>query len=108
MTAENQSFEMYSGDTKNIIIPVTDGDGEPLSLEGVTATWVLKSNAYVNEVAITKTIGDGIDIDGSEVTIRLDPSDTEGLRGLYYHKLNIIDAVGDVSTVTTGNVNIKR
>lgn len=108
MTAENQSFEIYSGDTKNIIIPVTDVYGEPLSLEGVTATWVLKSSAYVVEVAITKTIGNGIDIDGSEVTISLNPSDTEGFSGLYYHELEIVDVAGNVSTVTTGNVIIKR
>lgn len=101
MTAENQSFEMYSGDTKNIIITMQD------NLDGATVVWVLKKSVYDEKDVVRKTTGQGINVDRNTVTIRLEPDDTEGLSGLYYHETEVTDAFGNVSTVTTGNVNIK-
>lgn len=107
MAVEKQNFEMYSGDTKNIIINVTDSDGSPLSLDGATVVWVLKPKVYSEEVTVAKRTGDGINTDSNKIKIRLDPDDTESLSGLYYHEAEVTDAKGNVSTVTTGYIKIK-
>jgi hypothetical protein len=102
MTAVNQNFSMYQGDTKNIIVPV-DGVTD---LIGATLKWGLRkresstTNDIVKESEIT--------ISGTEITIPLKPPDTETLLGLYFHECELTDQQGNVSTLFTGNVNILR
>lgn len=102
MTALKQSFNMYAGDSKEIIISVTDETGSTLSLLGATVKWLLKNNS----MSISKDTTNGITINGSDININLEPSDTISLSGMYEHEVELTDSLGNVSTVTKGTVNI--
>lgn len=102
MTKKNQDFEMFAGNSKDIIITMADSSG----LSGATIKWVLKKS--VNGQLITmKTVGGGISIGLTFFTVRLNPADTEGLSGRFYHEAELTDVLGNVSTVTTGHVTIE-
>ncbi|MBT2725130.1 MULTISPECIES: hypothetical protein [unclassified Bacillus (in: firmicutes)] len=42
MTAINQNFSMFAGDSKNLIVNVTKDDGSTLDLNGTTVKWGLR------------------------------------------------------------------
>lgn len=95
-----QKFSMYRGDTKHLIITITEKDGSLVSLEGANAVWTMGD--------VTKTLGDGIQITGEgKVTVYLNPIDTEGKSGSYRHVLVITDVHGNVSTVLRDMIEIK-
>lgn len=96
MTATNQNFYMYAGDTKNLNISVTNDDGSPLDLTGCTITWVLKKN----NSELVKTTTNGV--------IELEPSDTSDLYGIYPHECELTDQTGNVSTIFIGKVTIDK
>lgn len=106
MTKKNQNFEIYAGDTKDIIIAVTDAAGAAVNLSGATAKWVLKKNASASNSAY-KTTGNGITVVGGVVTVRMNSADTQGLQGRYYHEAEVTDVSGNVSTILTGYVTIE-
>lgn len=114
MPAVNQNFDHWRGDSKHISIPVKDEDGTAIDLTGGSARWWLGKSASAtgSGVLVKKSSGAGLTL--SQVNgfwtalVVLDPEDTQALRpGSYYHELEIIDADGAVSTVTTGTVNIR-
>lgn len=118
MTAPNQDFEMWAGDSKKLLITVYEPDGSTMDLTGATVVWALqgqddeaplvtKSTTEVGEIIMTGA-ANGI------VEVRLVPADTETLGGSsfhevkrYFHELEIT-ASGTVSTVTAGTVQIHR
>lgn len=104
MTVKNQNFEMVAGDTKNIVIPVSNVN----DLAGASVKWALKKTVYDASNAVYKdTASGGISISGTTFTVALAPADTVALRpGDYYHEAEVTDAAGNVSTVTTGKVTI--
>lgn len=103
----NQNFEMFAGDTENVVVTVTEG-GSPINLSGATIRWVMKRAGSVTPL-ISKTSPAGItitDTAGGKFTISLMPADTEDQRGDYYHEAEVTDASGNVSTVMTGRAAI--
>ncbi|MBT2729445.1 hypothetical protein J7E63_21365 [Bacillus sp. ISL-75] len=108
MTAINQNFSMFAGDSKNLIVTVTKDDGSFVDLNGTTVKWGLrkKENSTINEVS--KTTDDGITLLGDEITIKLDPTDTLNLLGIYFQECELTDQLGNVSTIFTGGVKINR
>lgn len=107
MTAINQNFEMYAGDTKNIIIGVTDPSGMALDLTGATVSWILKPPQPAAPISIRK-ISPQVEIDMDRITIKLLPEDTENLAGNFYHEAELTDQIGNVSTIMVGTVKINR
>ncbi len=118
MTAPNQNVTLWRGDSMTITIQVLDGDGEFVNLDGATARWWMGKNvnARGSDIYIQKTS----DIDGglvvTQVTsdewnlvITLSPSDTESLTASnnYYHEAEVVDFMGNISTVTTGKFILK-
>jgi hypothetical protein len=115
MPATDQNVQHWRGDTKVIIVPVKDDTGAFVDLDGGSARWWLGRNAGAagDKVLVKKaSIGSGGIVlqleDGYwRARITIDPADTEGLKpGDYYHELEVIDADGAVSTVTTGTFTI--
>jgi len=102
VTARNQSFRMVSGDTTEIEII------NPTDLTGATVKWLLhkSGNQYISKStpAITVTSGE----EESIIKIKLDPADTENLKGVYYHEAEVTDSFGNISTVTMGSVTIEK
>lgn len=113
MPSENQTIEIWRGDSHTITIPVRDGDGNAVNLTGATARWwVGKSvNSTGTNVLIQKaTGGSGITITSDAglytLNITVNPSDTEDLRpGDWYHEAEVTLS-GVVSTVTVGTFTL--
>lgn len=108
VTAENQNFKMYTGDTKYIYLSVEDGT---LDLNGVTVKWILKNGVKnAPEITIFKTNGQGvtIDLNANMILIKLDPSDSIDLLGKYYHEAELTDALGNISTIMVGEIEFKK
>ena len=95
-----QIFEMFSGDSKYLVITITEKiDNSFVQLEGATVVW--------NMSDISKSIDNGIEITGDgEITVHLVPQDTETKSGLHRHHVVITDMYGNVSTVLKGEVHI--
>lgn len=104
VTAENQNFEMYRGDTKHIRFSIED---ESLNLAGTTINWAM-TPFRKSEAIITKTTTEGISLVDGKIIVKLDANDTESLLGLYEHEVQIVDEYGNVSTVLRGNITIKE
>jgi hypothetical protein len=102
VTAINQNFSMYAGDTKNLVITM------PEDLTGCTVKWGLRQRQYSTENFISKTTSDGISINGTEITIKLAPADTQALAGTYFHECEVTDQLGNVSTIFTGMGTISK
>jgi hypothetical protein len=107
LTAKNQNFEMFQGDTKNIVVTVTGTD-----LTGASIKWAMKRSVSSTVVDVSKSIGNGISITSASPTssvfeIKLDPADTINLKGDYYHEAEVKDAQNNVSTVMTGRISIQ-
>lgn len=108
MTAENQNFEMYQGETKHLYIKVVDGDGNLINLtSGVVVKWGVKKAHYADRFLISKETGGGIEIRNGVAIVMIEPDDTEGLIGEYQHEARLIDEFENVSTILTGVVVVK-
>lgn len=106
MTALNQNFSMFSGETKYIAVPNTKDDGSNLDLTGSTITWIVKKREYSPDNVLSKVTPE-ITVSGNVLTIPLKPPDTESLLGSYYHKCEIVDQFGNGSVLFTGFMEIK-
>ncbi|MEH7093925.1 hypothetical protein [Neobacillus vireti] len=102
MTAVNQNFTMYQGDSKNLIVAVEG----VTDLIGVTLKWGLRKREYDTTNLVLKE--NEITVSGTEIRIPLKPPDTETLLGTYYHECELTDQQGNVSTLFTGIVTILR
>jgi len=91
---------MYAGDSKEIVVPVAG----ITSLSGASAKWIMKNNTS----QVLKDTMSGITLNGTEVHIKLDPIDTSTFSGTYYHECELMDSLGDVSTIFTGIVSISK
>lgn len=104
---KNQNFTIFAGDSKNIIAKVLDENNLPADLTGCSIKWALKNSVDTIENLILKTTPN-INIVGNEVHIKLVPDDTKNLVGTFYHECEVVDTAGDVSTIFTGMVIIKK
>lgn len=114
MPAINQDVTHWVGDTATIRIPVLDKDGGAVDLTGASARWWMGKNvsATGDDVYVKKASGTGLSIEvstaGSAIVVTLAPVDTEGKKsGTFYHECEVVDADGNVSTVTTGKFILK-
>jgi hypothetical protein len=97
MTKENQSFSIYQGETKYLLIDVKDVE----DLTGSTFTWTLKQD---ETVLLTKT--NDINVVNGKIQIKIVPDDTNGMNGTFFHVCEMIDTMGNGSVVTTGAVTV--
>lgn len=115
MPAISQDIVHYKGDSATITIPVLDGSGDAVDLTSATARWWMGKSvsATGTDVYVKKSIGSGIVIDAETdrwlLVITLSPADTENLTktGTFYHEAEVVDAAGNVSTVTIGKFTLK-
>ena len=106
MARVDQDFELYQGEDKVIRFSITDDADAPVELSGTTATWVLASSLAGNEIALTKTVGNGITIDGTDYILTLISAETELLYGHFTHELRMIkDSLESVVAVGSATIN---
>lgn len=114
MTSLNQDVFMRSGDTKkiNFIVDELDSDGEvtgQVNLTGATIKWEAFDTSGVEK--ISKDTASGItilDAVGGKFEVLLDPGDTAALEGRFGHEAEMVDASGNVSTVSRGVLVIAK
>lgn len=114
MPATSQDVTHYQGDSATISIPVLDAAGAAVDLSGATARWWMGKNVKATgaNIYIQKRDGSGLVIDAETdrwvLVITLAPADTEALTaGTFYHEAEVVDADGNVSTVTIGKFTLK-
>jgi hypothetical protein len=102
---KNQNFSMSSGDDVDIVVTVRAADRcTLLNVAGVTPLWVLAESPGCTPL-VSKT-GSVTDAAGGEITVSLEPGDTDRYCGTYHHELQLTDAQGRISTVMTGKARI--
>ena len=113
MTKNNQDFELFQGESKQVTINTDDGAGAPKVMTSGSATF----GAYRNpespkpEAVLTKTGTDisFVNVDGTDDGIRftLAPADTARLHGDYPFLVDGIDSGGTEAVVATGIMKVK-
>lgn len=107
MTSINQNVNMYAGDTINVNFGISNSDNTAASLSSASPVWIMEQNVSSGSL-LRKTSDSGISISGSTITVSISPSDTIDFAGTYYHELEVTDTSGNVSTVSTGLLTIKK
>lgn len=109
MTATAQDFTLYAGDDATLTVTVTES-GSAKNLVGASVTWVLYDR-FSRAAVLTKTTDDDVTITngaGGILTVDIASADTSALNGAYYHECKVTDSDGNISTVSTGTVTIRR
>jgi hypothetical protein len=111
MTAANQNFTIFRGNSHTLTIDIDTADGLPFtSTDGLELEYLV-SRVPADDTAavIRKTLGAGITAVDGGVIIDLAPDDTKDLPlGPYDHRLRVRDvAQNDVATAMTGTIVIR-
>lgn len=107
-----KNFSATAGDTMPVYVTVTDQFDGVMPLHNVTAIWQASKGTpgrFSPTPVLTKSSEAGITITNAsagELLIDLQPADTVGLSGDYYHELQLTDSEGAVSTVLRGTMTI--
>lgn len=103
MPALSQNIKVWRGDTKSLVIPVTNDAGAAYDMVGATAHYWMGYSARQTDVILFKHSGVGgtLTIATNNVTIPLTAADTDMRPGIYYHELKVTKA-GVVATAMTG------
>lgn len=99
---------MYAGEAKTINFSVVDSDDAPLNITGCTLQWGYGLNTF-DRYRLRKTTSSGISITyptSGYFTVSLDPIDTSGKAGDYYHEAQLTDALGNISVIANGTLSI--
>ena len=109
MASRNQDFRIHAGDSKLISVTVRDEDDALQDLTGATIAWQMAKTPRGPAEISKSTGGSGITLGGTGIfNVSLDPSDTVGFSGLYYHEAQVTDVTSNVTTVTTGTVYVEE
>ncbi|MGE0724208.1 MAG: hypothetical protein AB7O45_07525 [Alphaproteobacteria bacterium] len=115
MSAAYQAVEMDQGQALDLVVDVTDDDGNAVDITGATITWRLARSKWSTTVLLTKDSAAG----GSPSEVSLDPTDSNRFRvhlapgdtadkaGDYWHEGRVIDADGRPTFVVVGNLYVR-
>jgi hypothetical protein len=111
VTARNQDFKLYQGDSLTLEVALTNADGTDYNpLEAQAMTWILtREPSEFASAGIVKTLPDGgISTISGGIAITISASDTQGLAlGPWLHQLRASDAA-DVAVMMEGTAIIRR
>jgi hypothetical protein len=111
MSAVDQDFSLYRGESRILFVDLNLDDGTDLDLTGATLEWCVGKSAstLAADAVIRKASGSGISIVESGINIQLQSDDTADLvPGYYAHELKIFSADGSVSTACVGTMVLKH
>lgn len=107
MPTERQDFCLWLGETRKLIVTVTDCDENPINLAGANIIWAMQMQHKDGPIEVRKQTGDGITITDPTngiFEVLLEPADTQDLpTGRYYHEAEVMDASGNVAVIFTGS-----
>ncbi len=99
-----QNFEMWQGNSRDLVFEVEDVE----ELGQASIKWIA-SKFGSDEALISKSTNDGIEVNGGQFTVSLEPSDTEDLSPtVYYHEAKVRDEMNNVYTVAVGKMRVLR
>ena len=90
MTVPNQSFQMYSGNSKKLVITIKDVKGKPVNLTDVEVKWILSQKG--KQICV-KTTNSGVTIQDALngiAIVDLKPEDTKNLIGDHNHEVMVV------------------
>jgi len=101
----NQNFQLFAGEDKVITVDMTGYDAAIATV----IDWWMATSPYAldaeGDVVIKKVLGDGIELNGTNIDITIDSIDTATVKPeLYYHELKLTLADGTVKVAMTGNI----
>lgn len=114
MTAINQDFSTYAGDSAIPQFAIVDGSGAPIDLSGAHQITFTVQRSVTTTPVLQKTLtGGGITFvnppgANGKIQVAILPADTSVLTGQYIHEVVIVDSTGAVSTVATGVMEVGR
>lgn len=113
MTAVSQDFTVYAGDAAAPIFIVQDQNGNSVNISTVSdIIWTVQQTLSTPSVILKrKALGQiAFTTDGTngQFTVTIVAADTSPLAGYYLHDAQIVDALGNVSTVTLGRLQVGR
>lgn len=100
MTAINQNFSMFAGNTKNIIVTVDDAT----NLEQAKIEFNIRKDDF-SPIVVQKT---DVLISDDTLTITLNPNDTQNLKGTYEYECKLTDDYGNVTTLFVGSITFNK
>src|SRR5262245_65451881 len=117
MTQTNQTIDVYRGDSKVVLVELTNADdGNPFdpTAPGVTIQWRMAQTMYGIDgptvldpgPLLAKSIGNGLTPSPGQVQILLTPTDTDREARQYVHALRVYDN-GDVASTMTGTFLVR-
>jgi len=102
-------FEIYSGDSKNLLVTVTDENNNPVNITGAQSiVWALISG---DKVILRKTLSEGVMIingPGGIFQISIAAADTAKLTGKYQHECRLVTADGMSGIIFTGTLTVNK
>lgn len=113
MAAVDQDFTMYQAESRILRIPITDADGDPVTLTGATVRWEVYRNVEGTiTTVLAKTTSDDIALynaagtnDGIQITLA--PADTTSLAtGNFTHECRVTDSSGNQDVVFIGKMTL--
>lgn len=113
MTDTVQDFSVFAGDACQPQILVTDGDGNPIPLDGLDEViWLIFETVNSTTALLTKRLSDGtLSLPGggaqSIIVPNIVKADLLTLKGYYFHKAKLFDGSDEPSTVTLGTIRIR-
>lgn len=113
MAKTGQDFTIYAGDAALPVFTVVDSAGTAINLSTVqNILWNASRDVDSAPVLSKDKIGGGIEFvtDGSNGKFRviLTNADTTPLSAYYMHEAKVVDADGNVTTVTIGRMQVGR
>lgn len=109
MAKTNQNIEMYSGDSYDLEVTVTDENGAIVNISGASITWSLYKSVASPTLVSKGTSTSGITITDAvngKFTVSLVPADTQKLAGTYEHSAKLTDIRSYTSTIFVGTATI--
>lgn len=104
-----QDISFYAGDSRQLVVTVSDPAGTVENLTGAFLRYVLIQG---QSIVLTKTtLNGGIAITAAangQFTVYLAAADTAGLLGAYQHEIRMIDTAGNSSIILTGTVTVAQ
>lgn len=107
-TCTNQRFTMFEKNDKILNFQVKDQDGNAVDISDALASIFAMFNASTGVEVFRATLGDGITVATSVVTVTI-PNDASGITtGGYLFELQLTDSGDNVNTVAQGSATVKE
>lgn len=101
------NIKLTAGDSKRIVISVTDDQGRPVNITNATGKFTIGkvSQPSPEQIILQKNVGI-LDGPSGYVEVVLLPEDTAGISGIFLYDVELTYEDGFVETVATGRVEI--